>query len=649
MARIVGTDFDDWLEGTSDDDRIYGRKGSDLLLGFGGDDLLYGEGGEDFLDGGRGGDLLDGGAGWDTATYAMSEGVTVDLADPGDNLGDARGDRYRSIEQISGSPEADSIYGDGSGNVIYGLEGDDRLDGRAGDDWLIGGPGRDRLDGGSGFDLAGYWEAWSGVKASLTAGGSKGEARGDTYVSIEHLVGSWHDDTLIGDAKSNFLEGLGGDDRLVGGDGDDLLIGHEGADRLDGGAGFDAASYAYSEKDLRIYLADSLRSTGEARGDTYLSIEYVVGTRLDDRLIGDDLDNWLEGGSGGDRIVGGQGFDWAAYEFSPDGVRIDLADPSRNTGDGIGDSYRLIEGLWGSPFADRLLGDDRDNTLAGIDGEDRLYGRAGDDLLDGGPGGDRLDGGDGHDIATHRDIDAGIVVDMLDSSKSTGEATGDIYESVEGAEGWSFDDDLRGRPDADDLRGLGGDDVLRGRDGDDVLNGGPGADLLIGGDGQDWADYSDTKVTGKRTVADLADPSANTREAKGDIYDRVEGLRGSDDRDTLRGDAESNSLEGLGGDDLLDGREGADRIDGGAGADRLLGGAGPDVFLFRTGNDLDRVLDFEDGDLVDLSGHDAASDFDALMATATEDAVGVSFALGGDLLTLVGVALADLGAEDFLF
>ena len=66
-----------------------------------------------------------------------------------------------------------------------------------------------------------------------------GDATGDTLTSIEHLTGSAHGDTLIGDAGANRLTGLDGDDTLAGGDGADTLTGGDGADTLTGGDGAD--------------------------------------------------------------------------------------------------------------------------------------------------------------------------------------------------------------------------------------------------------------------------------------------------------------------------------------------------------------------------------------------------------------------------
>lgn len=59
-----------------------------------------------------------------------------------------------------------------------------------------------------------------------------------------------------------------------------------------------------------------------------------------------------------------------------------------------------IENLVGSSYADKLYGNELDNTISGGGGNDYLEGRAGNDTLTGGAGNDILLGGDGLDVAT---------------------------------------------------------------------------------------------------------------------------------------------------------------------------------------------------------------------------------------------------------
>ncbi|MBL8572833.1 MAG: hypothetical protein JNM13_04075, partial [Hyphomicrobiaceae bacterium] len=131
-------------------ERIIGSSFDDLMQGAGGDDDFVGGLGDDTLRGGAGADTLAGGSGDDTADYATSAAaVTVDLATGLGAGGDAQGDRLNAIERVIGSALDDRLTGDANANRLDGGAGADRLEGAAGADTLAGGTGDDTLTGGA--------------------------------------------------------------------------------------------------------------------------------------------------------------------------------------------------------------------------------------------------------------------------------------------------------------------------------------------------------------------------------------------------------------------------------------------------------------------------------------------------------------------
>lgn len=209
-----------------------------------------------------------------------------------------------------GTAGADSIKGGENNTTIYGYAGNDILNGAGGNDVVNGGAGADKLYGGSGTDTASYQNATSGVVASLSAPSTNtGEAKGDTYSSVEWLIGSAFNDKLQGNGGANRLSGGAGNDQLYGEDGNDVLIGGAGADKLYGGTGSDTASYADAKAGVVASFAKPTSNTGDAKGDTYSAIENLTGSAYADRLEGNGAANIISGGAGNDQIYGAGGAD----------------------------------------------------------------------------------------------------------------------------------------------------------------------------------------------------------------------------------------------------------------------------------------------------------------------------------------------------
>ncbi len=339
--------------GSNYNDTITGDAGSNKLFGGAGKDHFYGSGGGDFFDGGAGKDWID----YRTSTT----GVKVNLLTGVGQFGLAQGDTYANIENIRGGAGDDILIGDGNANVFYGGAGSDRIEGGGGNDMIYTAGGYDYVDGGTGIDTLSYADSWDKVIVNLATGiGQYGSASRDTIVNVENLIGSKFNDVLTGDSGANMLNGGSGNDTLRGGAGNDVLIGGSGADVLDGGDGIDTASYAASHTGVTLSLAtggttnanasqngvqpaavpvdacpDDLVSDGnglnfvdssytalngvtDATGDTFTSIENVVGSAFNDKITGNDGDNRIDGGLGNDILNGAGGIDYLTGNLGND-------------------------------------------------------------------------------------------------------------------------------------------------------------------------------------------------------------------------------------------------------------------------------------------------------------------------------------------
>ena len=356
IELVRGGDFGNYLTGSESNNRLVGGLGSDSLLGRDGDDVLFGLGGDDELIGGRGDDylidgvgsnLLNGEDGTDTVYYWNStEAAIVDLRSQDGHAGAAFGDQLISIENLRGTLFADEFTGTSGRNVLLGDAGDDKIQGESGNDYIlgqqdndelfggagndniIGGHGADLIDGGEGIDTASYWQEFSPVYISLKdKTSSGGYAEGDELISIENLRGTNADDILIGDDGGNFLFGADGSDELngefgndalyggigndvlLGKEGDDYLAGGEGSDILDGGDGSDTAFFWAAKSAVIVDLLDASANTGDALGDSFISIENLRGGEFSDRLLGSIEANYLIGEKGNDYLFGRAGDD----------------------------------------------------------------------------------------------------------------------------------------------------------------------------------------------------------------------------------------------------------------------------------------------------------------------------------------------------
>ncbi|MGI9019200.1 MAG: calcium-binding protein [Solirubrobacterales bacterium] len=225
-ATIVGTPDDDVIEGTTD---------QDIIVGLGGDDRIRARKGFDFACGGRGDDIVRGNGTFDVLLGGRGRDRLID--------------RPRRTNHLLGGPGDDQLYG---GNYFWPGRGDDvvRGEGPAG---TYADPGDDLIVNRTGQGSIRYGRAPRPVHADLRKETATGWGN-DTLIGIRDVLGSAHDDVLIGSSAGerffgsggfNRLHGRAGNDQLEGGGiarggaGDDHLRGRDTDDLLDGGGGTD--------------------------------------------------------------------------------------------------------------------------------------------------------------------------------------------------------------------------------------------------------------------------------------------------------------------------------------------------------------------------------------------------------------------------
>jgi Ca2+-binding RTX toxin-like protein len=727
VENVIGGSKADKLAGNNYANELSGGAGNDVVDGGVGDDILNGGDDDDLLIGGGGADQLNGQNGRDTANYALSSaGVSVNLDTGAGKGGDAEGDTYSGVENVTGSGKDDLIVGDdsnenwldgglgndtisyaGSSNAIelnlgkqytvsngvfggingeivvgtggdkianfenvIGTDGDDKITGNSAVNIIEGGKGADRLIGVGAGDIVSYAGSSSGVYIDLDKqdgvteqsdkfwGGidPNGDAAEDLLTGFSGIIGSDYDDMLFGvqnnatlgatfnGGKGNdYIQGGKGKDIIFGGDGDDeAFLGLGGGDTYDGGAGID--DYATFNSGVEIAgitimlgkdgTASGFSASGGAATNLKLTnVEHIGGTTKNDRLIGNNLANKLDGGASGndyldggagddtlegtdgndtliggagaDILDGGNGTDTINYAASPAGVKVLLSqqgtyvagDPGNGRdnvgtagvgGDAQGDTLWGIENIVGSKKNDELTGNELVNILDGGDG---------DDLLNGNDGADILVGGAGLDTVTYA-TSGGVTVSLLSQgtyNAATGVLTGGTAQAGSDALGDKFSG-------IENLIGSGSADTLIGDNNANVIEGGDGADNLVGLGGIDTVSYASSSAgvtvslygpnqgTSDAAGGNLAPGSAQSGgHAAGDFLFGFENVIGSAHDDQLTGFDNGSSLWGGDGSDSLSSgdKNKIDKLFGGDGDDVLTGLGGGDTL--DGGNGMDTV------------------------------------------------------------
>ncbi|QRM31249.1 hypothetical protein [Microvirga sp. VF16] len=218
-------------------------------------------------------------------------GIRAQIVDP----------RTKAISH-AGTSFNDQYIGTGFGDTLGGAAGSDHLRGEGGDDVLDGGAGADILSGGDGIDLVSFASARSGVTASL-AGGSGGDAAGDTYSSIEGLLGSSFDDVFVG-TGSAILKGRAGNDTyyIKAGDVFEEAV-NEGRDTV-----IVSGSYALSsDAQIELLKLSGVSSRVSANLTGSNTANQIFGHAGVNTLKGQGGNDTIHGGAGNDKLYGGSG------------------------------------------------------------------------------------------------------------------------------------------------------------------------------------------------------------------------------------------------------------------------------------------------------------------------------------------------------
>ncbi|EWY35780.1 hypothetical protein N825_34355 [Skermanella stibiiresistens SB22] len=480
---------------------------------------------------------------------------------------------------------------------------------------------------------------------------------------------------LNGSTENDYLAGLAGDDIILGAGGYDALEGGAGDDTLNGGTDGqfgDTVGFSSAISGVIVNLALGTANDGEGGTDTLIGIEHVDGSRYNDTLIGDNRGNWFRPMAGDDMVDGAGGSDDVMYEFTTQGITVDLGAGTASGAEIGTDTLTSIENVHAGNGADTIIGWDEDGYVFARDGDDQVFGGGGADTLIGGSGTDMLDGGDGFDTVTYSEDGyyvagpdtSGVCVNLSQEEVSfnnrlvaPGTAVDnwgyiDTIIAIERLEGSTYADLLIGDALTNSLSGGGGDDRLDGGDGNDILIGGSGADFLDGGQtsSDDRISYLNDPAG---IVADFAARTVKDGWGAIDTFQNVEYIVGSNFNDRITGvDAVSPSsagrwnLDGMGGNDIVTGGNQSDDVEGGGGDDTLDGGAGFDEIDYDgspTGVhvDLGAGKAFKDG----WGGTDTITNFEQLRGSYYSDLL-IGSARGENLNAESGDDILMAGAGD---
>ncbi|WP_162247932.1 cadherin domain-containing protein [Devosia sp. Root413D1] len=588
-----------------------------------------------------------------SATETVSaDGLTVRLSKDKDNDGDidvvetsvirVDGSKVKTITEYNGATVTKqtvitvSANGERADYAITGGNSQDTLYGGGGNDSLNGGGSNDQLVGGKGDDTYYVDNANDQVYESANEGTDTVYSSTNFQLSenIENLflTGSGHI-SGTGNSSNNWIVGNTGNNQLSGGGGDDTLVGGAGSDVLSGDNGTDTANYSTSASAVTVSMEKAGKKSGvqtsvneNGSADTLASIEKLIGSAFDDRLLGshvsggagndiidgmsgndtlfgDSGDDLIDGKAGSDTMAGGTGNDRFLVDVSGD-VVTELADGGNDTvitalGYTLGANVENLT-LTGTAAVNGT-GNTLNNVLVGNSANNILTGGAGNDIFNGLDGTDTLIGGLGDDLYILETGSPDTITEAAAEGTDTVQAgmTYTLGSNLENlilsgtaainGTGNTLDNALLGNTAAN---------VLTGGSGNDVLDGGAGADTLIGGIGNDAYVIDNAGDVIQENSGEGADTVYTALDAYtlGSHLEQLV-LQGSAALSATGNSLDNYMLGNVAANALTSGA-GNDTLDGGAGADTLTGGTGDDVYYVDTGSDLVVELASEGTDLV---------------------------------------------------
>jgi Ca2+-binding RTX toxin-like protein len=431
--------------------------------------VLVGTEFNDRLEGGVGEQTLQGGAGVDTYVFKRGDAVVAEAGD------------------ISG---ADLILDTSIGNIIEfgpGIAAGDLRFRRFGPKLLI-----DVL-GGAAPETIGvdYFDDPRRLSSFRFADGSTLDVSQGIRIA---LAGTDGDDVMNGTANSDYFDGGLGNDQINGKAGNDWLLGGAGNDKLDGGAGVDDMAGGTGDD---TYIVDDSGDTitenaGEGLDSVQSTASYILSSNVENltltgssglsgtgnaasnKITGNSGANRLDGKDGVDTLIGGAGNDTYVVDDTSDliteasGAGTDTVEASVN--------YTLLDNI----EALTLTGSGN-ITATGNGAANTLTGNAGNNVLDGKGGLDTMTGGLGDDsyfVDTANEVTQELDGQGIDTVNSTITWTlGNFIENLNlinsgaiNGTGNALDNLLFGNAGVNTLKGEGGNDTYSSGAGNDVMN-----------------------------------------------------------------------------------------------------------------------------------------------------------------------------------